>query len=84
MNVRGLNDLNRMNDDQVDMHDYWDKIIGKVTSSLAMGMSLGTGALLSFYVLKHYLIGKAQWWLERSIILKKSNRRMIDDVFLSF
>jgi hypothetical protein len=60
MNVRGLNDLNRMNDDQVDMHDYWDKIIGKVTSSVAMGMSFGTGALLSFYVLKHYLIGKAQ------------------------
>lgn len=60
LNVRGLNDLNRMNDNEIDMNEYWDKIIDKVTTSLAMGVSFGTGALLSFYLLKHYIISKAQ------------------------
>jgi hypothetical protein len=26
-----------------------------------MGISFGTGALLSFYLLKHYLMNKTQW-----------------------
>jgi hypothetical protein len=60
LNIRGLNDLNRGNDDEIDMAEYWEKITNKITSSFAMGISFGTGALLSFYFLKHYIITKAQ------------------------
>ncbi len=35
--------------------------MAKVGSSIAMGFSFGTGALLSFYLLKHYIINKANW-----------------------
>ena len=60
LNVRGLKDLHRGNNDEIDMNEYWDKITNKITSSFAMGISFGTGALLSFYILKHFIITKAQ------------------------
>ncbi len=58
-NIRGFNDLKRINEeDEADTNEYWENMMNKIGSSFAMGISFGTGALLSFYLLKHYLMNK--------------------------
>ena len=54
-NIHGFKDLKRVEKEN-GMDEYLENIVKKTGSSLAMGISFGAGALLSFYVLKHYLM----------------------------
>jgi hypothetical protein len=59
-NIHGFRDLqqkDQLNNDNF-IENYIEKVTKLVGQSLAMGVSFGTGALLSFYLLKHLLMNK--------------------------
>lgn len=60
-NIRQLKDIGRVGQaEQFEIDKYWHNMMGKVGCSFTMGISFGTGALLSFYILKHYLMNKTE------------------------